>query len=389
MDASKFVRVSEHFRIIALGLPVPRFPGNPLDPPLRSRFQARDVHSAHYGSVVERLSAAAPRLSKENPALLERIASFQATLRELGSDLAQNESYMGTTHLPEVSTASIESVVATMDAVPSASFPELFHNVCPYRLLLPAAGIRTMESTLEKFDLLDGHTAGAGLGSVPRISPGPPTTDGAPSALVQFESDAPVAVPAGPMAPEGSTPRLVKISAQQDLLHRMLVSHSRGDMCLVGPRGGGKSAIVSEFARLVGYTVQPVLLHKDMTARDLLQTRGTDASGDTVWRLTPLVTAALDGSLAVLDGVHRVDPSTLAVLQRLAQDREIVLHDGTHLMGRDRYLACRDMHGLSDPEMAARGFRMIHPSFRMIAVGEQHREGGKGCVIFVCDASIL
>ena len=39
-----FLRVSEDFRVIALGLPVPHYHGNPLDPPLRSRFQARDIH---------------------------------------------------------------------------------------------------------------------------------------------------------------------------------------------------------------------------------------------------------------------------------------------------------------------------------------------------------
>ena len=44
LDAWKIVRVSENFRVIALGLPVPRYSGNPLDPPLRSRFQARDIY---------------------------------------------------------------------------------------------------------------------------------------------------------------------------------------------------------------------------------------------------------------------------------------------------------------------------------------------------------
>ena len=44
MKAWKIVRVDEGFRVIALGLPVPRYQGNPLDPPLRSRFQARDIH---------------------------------------------------------------------------------------------------------------------------------------------------------------------------------------------------------------------------------------------------------------------------------------------------------------------------------------------------------
>lgn len=42
------VRVSEDFRVIALGLPVPRYRGVPLDPPLRSRFQARDISNLTY-----------------------------------------------------------------------------------------------------------------------------------------------------------------------------------------------------------------------------------------------------------------------------------------------------------------------------------------------------
>lgn len=44
LDSWNIVRVSENFRVIALGLPVPRYSGNPLDPPLRSRFQARDIY---------------------------------------------------------------------------------------------------------------------------------------------------------------------------------------------------------------------------------------------------------------------------------------------------------------------------------------------------------
>lgn len=44
MDSWQLVRVSDQFRVIALGLPVPKYRGNPLDPPLRSRFQARDIY---------------------------------------------------------------------------------------------------------------------------------------------------------------------------------------------------------------------------------------------------------------------------------------------------------------------------------------------------------
>ena len=43
LDDWKLTRVSDQFRVIALGLPVPPYHGNPLDPPLRSRFQSRDI----------------------------------------------------------------------------------------------------------------------------------------------------------------------------------------------------------------------------------------------------------------------------------------------------------------------------------------------------------
>lgn len=48
MNKWGLVRVSEDFRVIALGLPVPKYQGAPLDPPLRSRFQARDITTLSY-----------------------------------------------------------------------------------------------------------------------------------------------------------------------------------------------------------------------------------------------------------------------------------------------------------------------------------------------------
>ena len=43
LDDWRLTRVSGQFRVIALGLPVPPYHGNALDPPLRSRFQSRNV----------------------------------------------------------------------------------------------------------------------------------------------------------------------------------------------------------------------------------------------------------------------------------------------------------------------------------------------------------
>ena len=61
-----------------------------------------------------------------------------------------------------------------------------------------------------------------------------------------------------------------------------------------------------------------------MSARDLLQRRETDARGDTIWRHSPAVQAALDGGLVVLDGVHRLPTGVLsATIGRLVVDREL------------------------------------------------------------------
>lgn len=60
-----------------------------------------------------------------------------------------------------------------------------------------------------------------------------------------------------------------------------------------------------------------------MTARDLLQQRYTLPNGDTAWRPSPLVTAAIEGKLLILDGIHRVNLGTLAVLSRYISTRKI------------------------------------------------------------------
>ena len=56
----RLLRVSPDFMVVALGLQVPRFPGAPLDPPLRSRFQARAFHGAAAAVRKEQLGALAP-----------------------------------------------------------------------------------------------------------------------------------------------------------------------------------------------------------------------------------------------------------------------------------------------------------------------------------------
>ena len=83
-------------------------------------------------------------------------------------------------------------------------------------------------------------------------------------------------------------------------------------ICTIGARAHNEYSGLLHNYVLLHFTVVP----QDMTSRELLQQRTTLANGDTAWRQAPLVVAALEGRLAVLDGVHRLDMGTLSVLKR-------------------------------------------------------------------------
>ena len=109
-----------------------------------------------------------------------------------------------------------------------------------------------------------------------------------------------------------------------------------------------------------------------MTARDLLQQRTTLPNGDTVWTNSALVTAALEGKMTVLDGVHRLHRGTMTVLHRLVHDRELQLYDGTRLVRHDRFEALRAECGnASEDQMNSdKKIFKIKPNFRLVALAE-------------------
>lgn len=108
----------------------------------------------------------------------------------------------------------------------------------------------------------------------------------------------------------------IETSYQNKLIQEMLQTEKVSDFCLIGPAGCGKSISITKVAEVLGQDLENIILYQDMTARDLLQQRATLPNGDTVWKFSPLVTAALNGKIAVLDGLHRIHPSTLSVLHR-------------------------------------------------------------------------
>jgi von Willebrand factor A domain-containing protein 8 len=74
LEKWKLVRVDEKFRVVSLGLPVPKYVGHPLDPPLRSRFQALNVGPKTFKEQMMHLREIAPGAKEEQLILMASFA---------------------------------------------------------------------------------------------------------------------------------------------------------------------------------------------------------------------------------------------------------------------------------------------------------------------------
>uniref|UniRef100_A0A3B4UMV5 von Willebrand factor A domain-containing protein 8 n=1 Tax=Seriola dumerili TaxID=41447 RepID=A0A3B4UMV5_SERDU len=357
LDSWKIVRVSEDFRVIALGLPVPKYKGNPLDPPLRSRFQARDVYYLPF-----KVSAAAHRSSNANRSPVSQLLSLATTL------CSQESSNLG---LPDFPVDNLLPALHVLNSFPMLSSQQLVQRLYPYNSLLGKDGRSAVEGVLSRFELLDGRrqTAPAAITGVTVTR----DLEGRADVTLRVaDKDVTFQVPAGTKEPRqpSSSPNFISTPSHSQLMSEMMQSHMVKDICLIGAKGCGKSVLAREFAETLGYSIEPVMLYQDMTARDLLQQRYTLPNGDTAWRPSPLVTAAVEGKLLLLDGIHRVNLGTLAVLSRLLHDRELDLYDGTRLLRWDRYQAIKEQLQFTDEQLQERSIFPIHPSFRVLALAE-------------------
>ncbi|KAK7882321.1 hypothetical protein WMY93_028495 [Mugilogobius chulae] len=367
LDCWKIVRVSEDFRVIALGIPVPKYKGNPLDPPLRSRFQARDIYYLPFKDQLEMLYTAGPNIGAER---VSQLLSLATTL------CSQESSSLG---LPDFPLDNLPSALEVLNVFPMLSSQQLIHRLYPYKNILGKEGCTAVENVLSRFELLDGRRQQAPT-SILNVSSLKDTKGYANVTLEVAGKEVTFEVPSGinELRQPNHSPRFISTRSQSQLIAEMVQSHMAKDVCLIGAKGCGKSAIAREFAEMLGYSIEPVMLYQDMTARDLLQQRFTLPNGDTAWRPSPLVTAALEGKLLLLDGIHRVNLGTLAVLSRLLHDRELDLYDGTRLLRWDRYQALKKELQFTDQQLQERSIFPIHPSFRVLALAEPPVVGASG-----------
>lgn len=356
LDFWRLVRVSEDFRVIALGLPAPRYSGHPLDPPLRSRFQARHISSPSFEEQLEEMKKLTPNVDPG------KLSQFLSCCHALATEEAQN---LG---LPDFPLDNVTSAAFILETFPNTSVYNVFYRYYPYKLFLTKEGKTAVEDILETFGVLDKKALKEETSNVKDVK----LLDSKAEVIINANGDETIVnVPAGSGKCKNPIDEwFVDTNYQNSLIANMMKTHLTLDWCLVGPKGCGKSATVRKLANLLGYQIEPIVLYQDMTSRDLIQQRTTLMNGDTVWKNSALITAALEGKLAVLDGIHRLHPSTLAVIYRLVQNRELQMHDGKRLMAAEHYDVIKEKFQKTDDEMNSSGIWKIHPAFRIISLAE-------------------
>ena len=381
LERLKLVRVHERFRVIAVGVPSPPFPGNPLDPPLRSRFQARHVRRANTEALL--LSLRTNYSLSVNARVLEELLSIYEALWALGDSQASTAGIeaktLAFTSLCYPCEQSIISAGKLLEAFPRTPITDILHRIFPFS---PSCGLlkdeaaalvnQVLRSVSPSLIKLGNPSVHYRLGSVQRTDAG--------KTVLQFsasETGSSTVVTEGGLF-EPKLPNFIQDECNI-LVSKMVQSAAVGNsVCLIGQRGEGKSFVSKRFAAALGYVqIETLFLFEDMTARDLLQRRSTNFRGESIWEATPLSHAVKRGGLCVLDGLHRLSAGTISALSRLIQDREVTLYDGTRFISPRRYEYLTKVMNVSVNELTLRNVHPVHPSFRILGLGIPTSRRGK------------
>ncbi|TFK29464.1 hypothetical protein FA15DRAFT_344640 [Coprinopsis marcescibilis] len=371
-----FVLAHQNFRVIAIAAPVPPYPGFPLDPPFRSRFQARFIDPV--GAL---LAVNGPKdIPTPNHSLFAQLRELILTTQYASESRNALEAISKTSlpPFPQTAVAKLKGIVQTFPP------PE---NLTPGQLarLILTLHPALIHSSLQAWAILGRHIGEAGLGEL-----GSPASDkggllGYELAAIERVNDTTarvtfthstagltpvvVNVPAGskrlrefPFAGKlefNATPRFV------GLLTCFLQAHALGwHISLIPPllpstASTSSTTLVRVFGQILGYDLESLHMYKELGGRELVMRRKIENGGATTWEPSPLIEGTWSGRLMHLSGLDVIG-STAGSLARLVQDNETELWEGKRIAGQ-----------ASEDERKGSELSVAHPSFRIITTASK------------------
>ncbi|KAI0372412.1 hypothetical protein BV20DRAFT_939833 [Pilatotrama ljubarskyi] len=377
--SSAFIPAHKNFRVIAIAAPVPPYPGYPLDPPFRSRFQARFVDPL--GSL---LALARGDVPPPSARMYEKLRDIILST-QIASESRHTLDAVARSTLPAFPQTSLAKAQALLSAFPP---PDRLSPEQLARLVLslhPAL----IHSPFVAWAMLSHQFEDAGLGSLgsPNLSGDEDDTGllGYRLARIQkiddhtarlsFDSPSGTSIeltaPAGPHAylpfPFTNPEMLgfVPSSRFMGLLTSLLQVHALGwDVSYVPPALPSTATcsttlLVRTFSAMLGYELEDVHMYKELGGRELIMRRKVEDGGATTWEPSPLIEGAWQGRLVHLSGMDVIG-STAGSLARLAQDREVELWGKKRIVRR-----------LLEEEEPSPDLSVAHQSFRVISTASK------------------
>lgn len=334
---TRFVPAHPSFRVIAIGAPVPPYTGYPLDPPFRSRFQAR---------FLDPTSALLAYPHSSNP-LSGASAALWTTLRDLvlatqyASEARHSLDGVARPALPPFPHMALAKLHALLAAFPPPSLlapgkpplspramgrlmivlhPELLH--APFRawaLLserLEEAGLGPLAAPLATEDPDNAETAAEDEAGLLGYTVRSIARTGQHTVRIVFTAlsgadEVALEAPAGegPLQPFPleEAPDFVPSARFVGLLTGCLQAHALGwDISLVPPAqsataSASTSLLVQVFGGVLGYVREVVHVYKELGGRELLMRRVVGEGGATSWE--PRYVLPTPYSRTVIEGI--------------------------------------------------------------------------------------
>lgn len=299
-SSKALIPAHKNFRVIAIAAPVPPYPGYPLDPPFRSRFQARFLDPV--GSLLALLCPMTP----SNSPLYEKLRDIILTT-QIASESRNALEVISKSALPPFPQTALAKLNALVTKFPPPS------HLSPSQLarLILAIHPGLIYAPLQAWALLSRHTDESGLGEL-----GNPSMSNVGdfiglfgyriveivridecTARVSFEAPhgnrvvAEVPVGSNPLHPfplKGN-PEFHPTERFMGLLTCFLQAHAMGwDISLIPPAlpstaSSSTSTLVRVFGQLLGYEMDVVHMYKELGGRELVMRRKIDDGGATTW----------------------------------------------------------------------------------------------------------
>ncbi|KAI0703059.1 AAA domain-containing protein [Cytidiella melzeri] len=381
-SGKRFIPAHKDFRVIAIAAPVPPYAGYPIDPPFRSRFQARFVDPV--GALMS-LSSGSTFSHSYSATLYEKLrqiilATQYASESQSAVDATSKSNLRA---FPQTALVKLRALLSVFPAPASPSPQQLAK-------LMLALHPGLLHAPFVVWGMLSNQTEEAGLGAL-----GSPSLSGEGDDLgllgyrlvsIERESDRSVrlsfsssqtsrslnVVAAGGPRPLFPYPwkdlqKLDFLVTERfmGLLTCMLQAHTLGwDITYVPPvlpstASCSTTTLVQTFGALLGYEVDSVHMYKELGGRELIMRRKIEDGGATSWEPSPLIEGAWEGRLVHLSGIDVIGP-TAGSLARLMQDREAELWEGKRLVQQ------------ADPEEISTGQLSVpHRAFRVIVTASK------------------